>query len=161
MDYLWSPWRMEYIQAPKTEEGCIFCDGLKKADGPENLIVFRGPKAFVMLNRFPYTSGHLMVVPYEHKPSLDLLESNSRLDIMDLAARALQVLEILYSPQGFNIGMNIGSAAGAGVLDHVHLHVVPRWAGDTNFMSSISQTRVLPELLQETFRRVKEAWEVQ
>jgi ATP adenylyltransferase len=160
MDYLFSPWRMEYILAPKTEEGCIFCNGLKQGDGPDNLIVFRGPKAFVMLNRFPYTSGHLMVVPYDHQSSLELLESSSRSDIMDLAARALQLLGALYSPQGFNIGMNIGSAAGAGVLDHVHLHIVPRWAGDTNFMSSISQTRVLPELLQETYRRVKEAWEV-
>ena len=93
MDYLWSPWRMEYIQSPKTNEGCIFCNGLQQVDGPENLIVFRGTKAFVMLNRYPYTSGHLMVVPYEHKPSLELLETSSRLDIMDLAAKALQVLE--------------------------------------------------------------------
>jgi ATP adenylyltransferase len=150
---------MEYILAPKIDEDCIFCNGLRQADGPDNLIVFRGPKAFVMLNRFPYTSGHLMVVPYEHKPSLDLLESGSRLDIMDLSARALQVLEALYKPQGFNLGMNIGHAAGAGILEHVHLHVVPRWVGDTNFMSSVSQTRVLPELLEETYRRVKEAWE--
>jgi ATP adenylyltransferase len=159
MDYLWSPWRMEYILSPKSDEGCIFCNGLKQADGPDNLIVFRGPHAFVMLNRFPYTSGHLMVVPYEHKSSLQLLETGSRLDIMDLSARALQVLETLYKPQGFNLGINIGSAAGAGILDHVHLHIVPRWVGDTNFMSSISQTRVLPELLEETYRRVKEAWE--
>jgi ATP adenylyltransferase len=149
---------MEYILASKTSEGCIFCDGLKHTDGPENLIVFRGLKAFVMLNRYPYTSGHLMVVPYEHQPSLDLLESGSRLDIMDLSAKALQVLEVLYKPQGFNLGMNIGNAAGAGILEHVHLHIVPRWIGDTNFMSSISQTRVLPELLEETYRRVKEAW---
>jgi ATP adenylyltransferase len=159
MDYLWSPWRMEYIQSPKTNEGCIFCNGLQQVDGPENLIVFRGTKAFVMLNRYPYTSGHLMVVPYEHKPSLELLETGSRLDIMDLAAKALQVLVELYSPQGFNLGMNIGGAAGAGVLDHVHLHIVPRWAGDTNFMSAIAQTRVLPELLEETFRKVQAAWE--
>ena len=159
MDYLWSPWRMEYIQSPKTNEGCIFCNGLQQVDGPENLIVFRGTKAFVMLNRYPYTSGHLMVVPYEHKPSLELLETSSRLDIMDLAAKALQVLKELYSPQGFNLGMNIGGAAGAGVLDHVHLHIVPRWAGDTNFMSAIAQTRVLPELLEETFRKVQAAWE--
>jgi ATP adenylyltransferase len=150
---------MEYILAPKTDEGCIFCNGLKQADGHNNLIVFRGLKAFVMLNRFPYTSGHLMIVPYEHQPSLDLLETASRLDIMDLAARALQVLTALYSPQGFNLGMNIGNAAGAGISEHVHLHVVPRWVGDTNFMSSISQTRVLPELLEETYRRVREAWE--
>jgi ATP adenylyltransferase len=150
---------MEYILAPKTDEGCIFCNGLKQVDGPDNLIVFRGSKAFVMLNRFPYTSGHLMVVPYEHQPSLALLEAGSRMDIMDLSAMALQVLETLYQPQGFNLGMNIGNAAGAGILEHVHLHVVPRWVGDTNFMSSISQTRVLPELLEETYRRVKEAWQ--
>jgi ATP adenylyltransferase len=159
MDYLWSPWRMEYIQAPKTDEGCIFCNALKQTDGTSNLIVFRGVKAFVMLNRFPYTSGHLMIVPYEHKPSLDLLAVDSCSDIMNLAARALQVLEVLYAPQGFNLGMNIGNAAGAGIIEHVHLHVVPRWVGDTNFMSSISQTRVLPELLEETYRRVKEAWQ--
>ena len=158
MDYLWSPWRMEYILSPKSDEGCIFCNGLKQVDGSDNLIVFRGPNAFVMLNRFPYTSGHLMVVPYEHKPSLELLEAGSRSDIMDLRARALKVLEILYKPQGFNLGMNIGNAAGAGILDHVHMHIVPRWVGDTNFMSSISQTRVLPVLLEETYHRVKEAW---
>ena len=158
MDYLWSPWRMEYILSPKPDEGCIFCSGLKLEDGPDNLIVFRGPNAFVMLNRFPYTNGHLMVVPYQHQPSLDLLDAGSRLDIMDQAARALQVLDSLYNPQGYNLGINIGGAAGAGILDHVHLHVVPRWVGDTNFMSSIAQTRVLPELLEETYRRVRDAW---
>ncbi len=151
---------MEYILTPKSEDGCIFCNALKQPDGPENLIVHRGPKAFVMLNRFPYTSGHLMIVPYEHQPSLEFLEADSRADIMDLASRAIQVLQLIYTPQGFNLGMNIGSAAGAGVLEHVHLHVVPRWVGDTNFMSSVSQTRVLPELLAETYRRVREAWEV-
>jgi ATP adenylyltransferase len=160
MNYLWSPWRMEYINTLKSEEGCIFCDGLKQVDGPENLIVYRGSKAFVMLNRFPYTSGHLMVVPYEHKPSLELLDASSRAEVIDLSAQAIQVLQALYTPQGFNLGMNIGNAAGAGVIEHVHLHVVPRWVGDTNFMSSISQTRVLPELLEETYRRVKEAWPV-
>ena len=151
---------MEYILSPKSGEGCIFCEGLKLADGPENLIVYRGAHAFVMLNRFPYTSGHLMIVPYEHKPSLELLEVESRADIMNLSARAIEVIQALYAPQGFNLGMNIGNAAGAGITEHVHLHVVPRWVGDTNFMSSISQTRVLPELLEETYRRVKEAWEI-
>ena len=150
---------MEYILTPKSEEGCIFCNALKQADGPENLIAYRGPKAFVMLNRYPYTSGHLMIVPYAHQPSLELLDAPSRTDIMDLSAHAIQVLKALYAPQGFNLGMNIGNAAGVGVTEHVHLHVVPRWVGDTNFMSSISQTRVLPELLEETYRRVKEVWE--
>jgi ATP adenylyltransferase len=149
---------MEYILSPKSGEGCIFCEGLKQVDGPENLIVHRGPKAFVILNRFPYTSGHLMIVPYEHKPSLELLETSSRADIMDLSARAIEVLNALYSPQGYNLGMNIGNAAGAGISEHVHLHVVPRWVGDTNFMSAVSQTRVLPELLEQTYHRVWEAW---
>lgn len=158
MNYLWSPWRMEYIVTAKKDEGCIFCNCLAQVDGPENLIIHRSSKAFVMLNRYPYTSGHLMIVPYEHKPSLELLDPASRADVMEQASRAVQVLGVLYSPQGFNLGMNIGGAAGAGILDHVHLHVVPRWVGDTNFMSSVSQTRVLPELLEETYRRVHTAW---
>jgi ATP adenylyltransferase len=158
MDFLWSPWRMEYIISPKSGDSCIFCDALKQEDGDENLVVHRGPQAFVMLNRYPYTSGHLMIVPYEHKPSLEFLAAAARAEIMDLSARAIQVLQALYTPQGFNLGMNIGTAAGAGVIGHVHLHVVPRWVGDTNFMSSVAQTRVLPELLSETYHRVKEAW---
>ncbi len=149
---------MEYILNPKSVNGCIFCEGLKQPDGPENLIVHRGLMAFVMLNRFPYTSGHLMIVPYEHQPSLELLSAESRADIMDLSARAIQVLQELYTPQCFNLGMNIGNAAGAGISEHVHLHVVPRWVGDTNFMSSVSQTRVLPELLEQTYHRISEAW---
>ncbi len=152
---------MEYILAPKNnDEGCIFCNALQDADGPGNLVAFRGSRAFVMLNRYPYTSGHLMIVPFEHRPSLELLQPESRAEVMDLAARAIEVLGKLYLPQGFNLGMNIGSAAGAGVLEHVHLHVVPRWVGDTNFMSSVAQTRVLPESLEDTYRRVKEAWQV-
>jgi ATP adenylyltransferase len=158
MDYLWSPWRMEYILTPKSDEGCIFCNGVKQADGPHNLIVYRGSKAFVMLNRFPYTSGHLMIVPFDHQPSLELLDDITRANIMELSARAIHVLQVVYSPQGFNLGMNIGSAAGAGISEHVHLHVVPRWVGDTNFMSSVSQTRVLPESLEETYRKVTQAW---
>ncbi len=150
---------MEYILSPKSGEGCVFCEGLKQEDGPENLIVYRGSKAFVMLNRFPYTSGHLMIVPYDHRPSLDLLDAGSRSDLMELSARAIQVLEVLYTPQGYNLGMNIGNAAGAGITEHVHMHIVPRWVGDTNFMSAVSQTRVLPELLEETYRRVKESWD--
>jgi ATP adenylyltransferase len=149
---------MEYILSPKSEAGCIFCEGLTQEDSPDNLIVYRSAKAFVMLNRFPYTSGHLMIVPVDHQPSLERLESASRLDIMDLSARAIEVLNALYTPQGYNLGMNIGNAAGAGITEHVHLHVVPRWVGDTNFMSAVSQTRVLPELLEETYRRVREAW---
>ncbi len=149
---------MEYILTPKSGDGCIFCEGLKEDDGPVNLIIYRGNRAFVMLNRFPYTSGHLMIVPYDHQPSLEKLDPGSRAEIMDLSAKAIEVLNNIYTPQGYNLGMNIGNAAGAGVTEHVHLHVVPRWVGDTNFMSSVSQTRVLPELLEETYRRIKEAW---
>ena len=151
---------MTYIQNNKPEDACVFCFALQQPDCPDNLIVWRGEHAFVILNRFPYTSGHLMIVPYEHKPSLELLETSSRADIMDLSARAIEVLNALYSPQGYNLGMNIGNAAGAGISEHVHLHVVPRWVGDTNFMSAVSQTRVLPELLEDTYQRVWEAWEV-
>jgi ATP adenylyltransferase len=150
---------MTYIQNNQFDESCAFCVELSRPDGPENLIVFRGRQAFVILNRYPYTSGHLMVVPYEHQPTLEALDGETRAEMMELAALVLQVLRQVYHPQGFNIGINIGEAAGAGIAEHIHLHVVPRWGGDTNFMSSLGQTRVLPELLEETYRRVREAWE--
>ena len=149
---------MEYIQNHKNE-ACVFCAELTRPDTPENLIFFRGQRAFVILNRYPYTSGHLMIVPYEHKASLELLESETRAEIMDLCTRAIEVLSVVYHPQGFNLGMNIGEVAGAGIADHVHMHVVPRWSGDTNFMSSLAETRVLPESLEDTYWRVKIAWE--
>lgn len=151
---------MEYIQGTKQVDGCVFCSAAAaQADGPDNLVVARGRRAFVILNRYPYTSGHLMAVPYEHQPSLELLDAETRAEIMELASQALQVLGSVYHPQGFNIGVNIGEVAGAGITEHVHMHIVPRWGGDTNFMSSVGDTRVLPESLEETQRRVKEAWE--
>ena len=150
---------MTYIESHKDEEACAFCSALGKPDGPENLIVFRDQRAFVILNRYPYTSGHVMVVPYRHEATLERLEPETRAEMMELANRSMQVLDRIYQPQGFNIGINIGEAAGAGITEHVHLHVVPRWLGDTNFMSSLSQTRVLPETLEDTYRRVKEGWE--
>jgi ATP adenylyltransferase len=160
MQYLWSPWRMTYIEKHKDEEGCVFCEAQVQPDGPENLIVFRGERAFVILNRYPYTSGHLMIVPYAHHPSLEGLDPESRAESMELVARAIVVLRQVYQPQGFNIGVNIGDAAGAGIKEHVHLHVVPRWTGDTNFMSALARTRVLPEKLEQTYARVREAWVV-
>ena len=159
LDHLWSPWRMEYIESDKTKDGCVFCIELSKSDGPENLIVYRGKRCFVILNRFPYTSGHIMVVPLDHRPSLDQLDEETRAEMMELTSRALQVLQKAYRPQGFNIGINIGAAAGAGILDHIHVHVVPRWGGDTNFMSTLAQTRVLPEMLDVTYERVRRGWE--
>jgi ATP adenylyltransferase len=150
---------MEYILSDKNMGGCVFCGEMARQDGPDNLVLFRGQLAFVILNRFPYTSGHLMIVPFEHTPSLEGLKSSTRAEIMELTAKAVEVLRKEYKPEGFNIGINIGEAAGAGILEHVHLHVVPRWGGDTNFMSSLAGTRVLPEALEDTYQRMKKAWE--
>jgi len=159
LEHLWSPWRMEYIESTKDDEACVFCSAANQVDSPDNLIIRRGQLSFVILNRYPYTSGHVMVVPYDHQPSLEQLNCQARAEIMELATQSLLVLQAVYHPQGFNIGVNIGAAAGAGILGHVHLHVVPRWSGDTNFMSSLGVTRVLPEALQDTFFRLKTGWE--
>lgn len=158
MKYIWSPWRMTYIQSNKNHEGCAFCIEMNRPDGLENLIVHRGERVFLILNRFPYTSGHLMVVPYQHQSTLEALDDQTRSEMMAVTNRAIQVLQMIYHPQGFNVGMNIGEAAGAGITEHIHMHIVPRWIGDTNFMSSLSETRVLPETLVETYQRVKEIW---
>ena len=159
MKHLWSPWRMTYIQSPKNNQGCVFCEALAHEDGPENLIVYRGETSFVILNRYPYTSGHIMVLPYAHEQTLSALSPQIRGEMMELVSQGTEVLQSLYDPQGFNVGANIGEAAGAGIEEHVHLHIVPRWNGDTNFMSSLGGTRVLPEALEESFQRIKEAWE--
>ena len=151
---------MTYIQRHKEEaEGCVFCEAQELPDDPDNLILYRGQQAFVILNRYPYTSGHLMVVPYKHDPSLDGLEASARAELMELATQIMSMLGKEYHAQGFNIGINIGEAAGAGITEHVHLHVVPRWTGDTNFMSSLGETRVLPETLEDTYHRLRRAWE--
>lgn len=148
---------MKYIQN-HDEEGCVFCNVQAQPDSPENLIVFRGRRAFVILNRYPYTSGHLMVVPTDHQPSFEDLSAETRAEVMELITECIQVLRMVYKPEAFNVGANIGSVAGAGIAGHVHMHVVPRWGGDTSFMSSIAETRVLPESLEETWRRVRKGW---
>ena len=159
MDHLWSPWRMEYIESNDNKEaGCVFCNAQARTDSAENLIAHRGERAYVILNRFPYTSGHLMVNPFEHKPNLEELDSATRAEMMELTSRSTTVLKNIYKSQGFNIGVNIGEAGGAGVLGHVHIHIVPRWKGDTNFISTIGGTRVLPEALDVTYMRVKAAF---
>jgi ATP adenylyltransferase len=157
--YLWSPWRMKYIETPKTTPGCVFCSALGESDDVTNLIVARGERAFVILNRYPYTSGHIMIVPVDHQPSLEKLDPITRAEMMELVNFSIQVLEAVYHPQGINIGINIGEAAGAGITDHVHMHVVPRWHGDTNFMSTLGMTRVLPEALEDTYQRLKTGWD--
>ena len=155
MNHIWSPWRMEYIENSTKEDGCVFCNSQEKEDSPENLIAFRGERAYVILNRYPYTSGHLMVVPFAHQPNLEALEPETRAEMMELTAHCMTVLRKIYHPEAFNMGANIGEAAGAGIKQHVHIHIVPRWAGDTNFMSTVGGTRVLPEALESTYARVK------
>lgn len=150
---------MSYIEKHKDETGCVFCEALGLPDGTQNLILFRGKRAYVILNRYPYTSGHLMVVPYQHEASLGGLDTETRAEMLELANRIVNLLDKEYHAQGFNVGINIGEAAGAGITEHIHLHVVPRWSGDTNFMSSLGNTRVLPEELEDTYLRLKNAWQ--
>jgi len=159
MNHLWSPWRMEYIENSNKVDGCVFCMMQELQDGPENLIALRGEHSFVILNRYPYTSGHLMVVPFEHKPNLEELDPETRAEMMELTSRCMSMLRKIYNPQAFNMGANIGEAAGAGIKEHVHIHIVPRWAGDTNFMSAVGDVRVLPESLESTWQRVKKGFE--
>jgi ATP adenylyltransferase len=161
MRRLFSPWRKPYIDRNKATEkakGCVFCAALAMPDSPENLIVQRGELAFVILNRYPYTSGHLMVLPKQHAARLDQVDEATRAEMMELLNQAVAVLTTVYKPEGFNLGANLGAAAGAGIEEHLHLHAVPRWTGDTNFMPVVGQTRVLPELLEETWQRVQAAW---
>jgi ATP adenylyltransferase len=157
MKHLWTPWRKKYMQGPKVQNGCIFCCALEQEDS-QSLIVHHGKTAYVILNRYPYTNGHLMIVPNDHQSSLDDLPPETRAEMMELLSKAISVLRKVYNPQGFNLGGNIGEAAGAGVADHVHFHVLPRWLGDTNFMTAIGETRVLPETLDETLQKMTASW---
>ena len=150
---------MKYIEKnEKKEEGCVFCNAHAKEDSAANLIAFRGKHAFVILNRYPYTSGHLMVIPFQHVSTLEELDPTTRAEIMELTSQCITVLRKTYKPQGFNMGANIGEAAGAGVPGHIHIHIVPRWCGDTNFMSALGETRVLPEALEDTYKRVRDGF---
>jgi ATP adenylyltransferase len=159
MDYLWTPWRYAYITtAAKNEQtdSCVFCELPKLAD-TEARIVHRGQHCYVVLNTFPYTSGHLMIVPFAHLDELHKLPEAAAQEMMALSQKIEHVLRQVYSPDGINIGMNIGRAAGAGVAGHVHMHVLPRWVGDTNFMTATGETRVLPETLEDTYKRIRSA----
>ena len=158
MKRLWAPWRMKFVQSQESNKDCVFCNVLAQNNDINNLIVFRGQNAFVILNRYPYTSGHLMVVANSHQPSIEDLDVEIRSEMMELATTSMRVIRKVYQPDAFNLGANIGEAAGAGIAGHVHMHVVPRWGGDTNFLSSLAETRVLPEELNETYRRICAVW---
>jgi ATP adenylyltransferase len=154
MKHLWSPWRLEYLTSPKTE-GCIFCDACQGDDDRESLVLLRGERAYLVLNRFPYNNGHFMAVPYSHVPSLEDLDTSTLTEMMLLVNRGVGALRATMAPQGFNIGANLGQVAGAGVEEHVHMHVVPRWAGDTNFMPVLGDIRVVPQTWLQTFDMLK------
>ncbi len=155
---LFTPWRMAYILSKKYPH-CVFCLARDHYEDPEHLVVVQGEYNMVILNRYPYTSGHLMVVPKSHVGQLDELDAPTRSEMMEMASRAVNVLRKIYLPHGFNVGINEGTAAGAGIKEHLHLHVVPRWSGDTNFMSSVGDVRVVPEALDVTLSKVRVGWE--
>ena len=155
MDYVWTPWRYAYISTAGKIEGCVFCELPKKND-EEALIVHRGEHCFIILNAFPYTSGHVMIIPHAHLDRLDKLPTDAAHEMMGLSQKMETVLRAVYRPDGINLGMNIGAAAGAGVAGHIHMHVLPRWVADSNFMTVVSETRVLPEDLKTTWKRLKE-----
>jgi ATP adenylyltransferase len=189
MDYLWTPWRYAYVTdaektrrpgvAPELDEyfvgdhGCVFCNLIASVDAAVGggmtrddadraaLLVDRGEHNFLCLNRYPYTSGHILVVPYAHQNSLAMLPFEAASEMMDMARRCERTLASVYRPDGFNIGMNLGKSAGAGVAEHLHLHALPRWTGDTNFMTVVGETRVLPEDLSVTWQRIRDAWRQQ
>lgn len=185
MDHLWTPWRFAYVTSAETatrpgvprgleawpgDSGCVFCNLIAAVDyaiangmSPEQAesaggLVLRGQHCFICLNAFPYTSGHVMIVPYAHLDRLALLPAEAAQEMMDLAQRTERVLQVLYTPHGFNFGMNVGQAAGAGVAGHIHLHAMPRWVGDTSFITTVAETRVLPEDMETTWRRLRQGF---
>lgn len=156
MERLWAPWRMEYIEMGDKPHGCIFCELPAENDDVKNLILYRGEHSFIMLNSFPYNPGHLMVSPYAHTADMYELDDIILLEINHLVRYSIKLLTSVCAPDGFNLGVNIGKTAGAGVLNHIHWHIVPRWNGDTNFMAVIGENRVLPESLKATYNKLKQ-----
>jgi ATP adenylyltransferase len=158
MDYLWTPWRYRYVTKPGDEGQCVFCAAAQSSDDQGNLIVHRAQFHFVILNRFPYTSGHVMVVPYDHVSSLVQLPDEALAEFMRLGRDCERHLRAIYRPDGLNLGLNLGQSAGAGIAGHIHLHALPRWTGDTNFMTTVGESRVLPEDLDVTWQRMRDAF---
>ena len=155
---LWAPWRLDYVGNADEQQGCVFCNAVEATDDEAALVVHRGERAVVLVNKFPYASGHFMVAPLRHIGEFGELSDDELLALHRLAAQGIGALAQLYGPQGYNLGWNLGRIAGAGVVDHVHLHVVPRWAGDTNFMPVLADVKVIPEHLSETRKRLADAW---
>ena len=157
MDYLWTPWRYRYVAEVKNQSGCVFCNAPAANRDEEWLIVQRAVKNFVILNRYPYTSGHVMIVPYAHTADFSGLERDTAAEMMLLSQRVQAAIEDVYHPDGFNLGMNLGRSAGAGIADHLHMHLLPRWTGDTNFMTTVGETRLEPEELSTTYTKLRQA----
>lgn len=158
MKRIWAPWRIPYLKGPK-EEVCVFCDRPGRADDARNLILHRGERVFVIMNLYPYTNGHLMIVPYDHTSSLDEVSAEAAAEAFALLQHCRKALVRVMHPQGFNVGVNLGKAAGAGIDEHVHLHIVPRWVGDTNFMPVLAETRVISEHIESTYVQLKPYFE--
>ena len=157
LEYLWAPWRMEFIRGNGCgNSGCFMCEAGKSRNDRANLVVIRGSSSFCMLNRYPYNNGHLLVAPFRHEGRIEALTGDELSEMMGQIVEAKRRLDALVSPQGYNIGLNLGAVAGAGVVDHLHFHIVPRWTGDTNFMTSIGSTKVIPQALDELWRHLTE-----
>lgn len=157
MKQLWAPWRMAYIEEPNDEE-CIFCVKKIQGEDRQRLILKRGADSFIMMNKYPYSNGHLLIAPYRHTANMNALNDSEKLEIFQLVVDCQQVLKDVFGPEGFNIGMNLGKVAGAGVAEHLHFHVVPRWNGDTNFMPVFSDVRVIPQHLEATFQKLRDGF---
>ena len=158
MDYVWSPWRYKYVSQAGPGDECIFCRAAADNRDEDNYILHRAERNFIILNRLPYTNGHLMIAPYEHVPTLEEAAEATLTEMISLARHAERRLREVYRPQGLNLGMNLGQCAGAGVAGHIHMHVLPRWTGDASFMSVIGEARVLPEDLADTYAKLRTAW---
>src|SRR5215467_4639745 len=156
MDYLWTPWRYAYVTGADGAKDCVFCDAPQQSD-EKALIVYRGTHCYIILNMYPYTNGHVMIVPYAHLDELQKLPQDAAQEMMQLNQRMEGVLRSLYHPDGINLGMNLGKAAGAGIAGHIHMHVLPRWVADANFVSVVGETRVLPETLEDTWAKLHKA----
>ena len=158
MERLWAPWRLQYVTQEKKEGGCVFCDKPLLGDDRAAHIVRRGKLAYVILNAYPYNNGHVMVAPFAHESNLETLPPEALHEMMDLAQQCIRVFKLSFNPDGLNLGFNLGTAAGAGIKDHLHLHLVPRWAGDTNFMPVVADVRVIPQSLEQSYDQLLEGF---